>query len=126
MYDFFQMRRICCFSTFAALRFFPKFGGSKQRYYFLPLAHFSYVINCPQKVTIVLVFQLALLFSTKFLLFSNIFLLFSSNFLLFSTNFSSPSNLTFFAPNEQITSQSIFTSMKTVKINILDISSNPG
>ena len=69
-------------------------------------------MNCPQKVIIVFIFQLALLFST--------------NFLLFSTCFSFPSNLAFFAPNEQITSQSIFTFMKTVKITILDISRNPG
>ena len=50
--------------------------------------HTSYAINCPQKV-IVLIFQLALLFSTNFLLFS-------TNYLLFSTIFSSPLNLVFF------------------------------
>ena len=54
---------------------------------FLSLAHFFYVINCPQKVIIVLICQLGMLVSTNFLLFSTPFLLFSTTFLLFSTNF---------------------------------------
>ena len=46
----------------------------------------TFVMNCPQKVIVVLIFPLAQLFSTNFLLFS-------TNFLLFSTDFSFKSYL---------------------------------
>ena len=50
--------------------------------YFLSLAHFSYVINCPQKVIILFIFQLVLVFSTIL-------------FIFFSNKFYYPSNISF-------------------------------